>query len=207
MGITISHKLGQRKVFVKNTLDEAERIANLIKEEQAKKIDISFEIKRISDYQLYIDIGNCETLAFDFKSVKELNNSNPENWSYAWAVLTDDGKQKLDEGYEIVTYPENEIYYAADFCKTQFGSSVVEHKWVADILRVVASRCKTAYVNDEGDYYHSGNLNDAAESIEEVGSMINGLTNQLAGLGWKKENLVKGGETKIKGRKLSAKKK
>lgn len=205
MGITINHKLGQKKIFVKSTLDEAQKVANLIKENQASKVGISFEIRRISDYQLYIDIGNCETLAFHFKSVKEIENENAENWSYSWAVLTDDGKLKLDEGYEIKNFPENEMYYSADFCKTQFADSIVEHKWVADILRVVASRCKTAYVSDEGEYYHSGILEDAAESIEENGKMINNLTGQLAGLGWKQETIIKGGETKIKGRKLSKK--
>ena len=46
------------------------------------------------------------------------------------------------------------MYYSADFCKTQFADSIVEHKWVADILRVVVSRCKTVYVSDEGEYYH-----------------------------------------------------
>ena len=66
MGITINHKLGQKKIFVKSTLDEAQKVANLIKENQASKVGISFEIRRILIISFYIDIGNCETLAFHF---------------------------------------------------------------------------------------------------------------------------------------------
>ena len=118
--------------------------------------------------------------------------------SYEWAVLTDDGKRPLNEGYAISDFPQNEIYYSASFCKTQFSKILVEHKWVADIIKVVASRCVFAEVNDEGDYYHSGVLADAQEAIAENGALIDSLTGKLAGNGFE---VLKGGSTNIKSKK------
>lgn len=200
MGVTIHYRLGQRKDAVKATLDRAQNVAEQIKIEQASKIGIPFEIQRYNDLQLRVDIGGCETLALYFRSVKEINKEAEKGWAYEHAVLTDDGKKELDEGYEIEQYPQNEIVYCAAFCKTQFGSSIVEHKWVADILRVVAAYCVNAEVSDEGDYYHTGILENAAEAIEENGKMIDSLTGALEGE-WGKKNVIKGGSTKIKSRK------
>lgn len=184
MGVTINHKLGQRKALVPKTLDLAETVAIEIKKHQASKIGVSVEIRRVDNYTLMVDIGKCETLSFQFKSVRKINKEAEQGWSYDYAVLTDDGKRPLDEGYEIETYPKNEMYYCADFCKTQFSEKMVEHKWVAEIIRVVASRCKYAEVNDEGDYYYSANLKDAESAIKENGAIINRVSDTLKNEGW-----------------------
>lgn len=204
MGITIHHRLSIQKVNVKRTLDRTANLALNLANAQAPAVAIPFKVRRLSDYQLLIDIGNCETLAFDFKSVKEIKAEAEKGWSYLHATLTEDGKKPLDEGYMIEKYPQNEIYYASGFCKTQFAKSIIEHKWVADLIRSVASYCLTADVSDEGDYYHTGNLEDATEAISSLGVMINGIGNALnAQFGT--DNVVKGGDTTIKSRKTKNK--
>lgn len=194
MGITIHHRLSLQKVNVKNTLDRTEKLATDIRE-LSKSVAIPINIRRESDYALYIDIGGCETLSFDFKSVKEIMAEKETGWSYLYETLTDGGKKPIDEGYEITKYPQNEIYYCSSFCKTQYAKSILEHKWVAELIRSVAGYCLTAEVSDEGDYYHSGNLNDAVEAIESLGVMITNLGQKLGGMGFE---LAKGGDTKIK---------
>jgi len=183
MGVTLHYKLGQKKQEVKKTLDRAQYLAEIYKA-QGEKIAVLVEIRRLSDYRLYIDIGNCETLAFDFKSVAEIMEAGSKDWDYMHAVLTDDGKKKLDEGYEITKYPQNEKYYSAECCKTQFSHSLAEHRFVAEIVRSVASYCIAAEVSDEGDYYYSGEINDAKEAIQENGALITSIAGQLKQAGW-----------------------
>lgn len=196
MGITISHKFSQTKHNVKDTLDRAEKLANVIN----KNIDIDIEVRRLDDTTLLIDVEGCETLGFSFKSVKTINEqAEKEGFSYEYAVLTDDGKNQLDEGYNIKEFPQNEKYYCSNFCKTQFAKNIICHKIVADIIRIVASRCIYADVNDEGEYYHSGKLEDATKSIKENGLMIDSLSGNLEGLGYQ---VIKGGITKIGKTKL-----
>lgn len=196
MGVCISQKLGQYKHCVKDTLDRAEEYANTLKNNNVVD-DVEIEVERLSDFHLLIDITGCETLSFNFKSVKEINKQGKNGWNYMYAVLTDDGKEELDEGYMIKEYPHNEKYYSADFTKTQYAGNIMAHKVVADLVKIVASRCFYAEVHDEGDYYHTSKLGDAVKSIRENGAMIDSLGEQLAGLGWKKENIIKGGETII----------
>ncbi len=107
----------------------------------------------------------------------------------------------LDQGYEIQNYPHNEKYYCSSFCKTQFASSVLEHYFVAEIIRSVASRSFWCEINDEGDYYYSGEMEDARKAIEENGALINSIGGMLSGLGLKDTDVIKGGETKIKSTK------
>jgi len=193
MGVTISHKLGQTKPNIKATLDQAEKTAKLIDEHS----DVGVKIRHREDTALFIDVDGCETLAFEFQSVKKIMGENGDGYSYKHAVLTDDGARKLDEGYEIKEYPENEKWYSADFCKTQFADNIIAHKIVADLIKVVAGRCFYAEVSDEGDYYHTGKLGDAVRAIRENGKIIDSVTGALTGQGWKKEQIHKGGETKI----------
>lgn len=206
MGITIHHKLVQNKIYVRDTLDRAQALARTLKLEQADKLGISFDINRMNDTNLMITIGGCETLAFNFYTIRELvkekdsavngeNGWNDRAWKYQ--CLMRDGKELPSEGYRIDEYPQNELAYASGFCKTQYASSVVEHYWVAEILRKVASYCVSADVSDEGDYYHSGKLEDASESIESLGKMINNLGATLAG-NFGGENVIAGGKTIIK---------
>jgi len=188
MGVCINNRLGQNKVYVKSTLDNCENMAHQIKKAQADLLGIRFEIKRISDYSLHINIGHCETLAFDFKSVKQiLEEKEAERFSYEYEVITDGGKYPMEVGYKIDEFPQNEIWYSAGFTKTQFSKSMVEHKWVADLTRIVAGRCVFAKINDEGDYYHSGELKDAEGAIKENGALINSLVKGLTDLGYDKQ--------------------
>jgi|TARA_R100000789_G_scaffold35599_1_gene38535 hypothetical protein len=194
MGVCINQKLGQYKKNVKATLDLAQRHAEQVKE--TKDIDLKIEVRRLSDFELLIDIKGCETLAFVFKSVKEIEErAKKEGFSYSYAVLTNDGAKKLDEGYKISDFPDNEKYYSADFTKTQYAGNILAHKLVADIIKVVALRCFYAEVSDEGNYYHTGELGDAIRAIRENGKMIDAIGAELSAKGF--ENIIKGGETKI----------
>lgn len=206
MGITISHKIGiPDKKNVKRTLDRTQKIAEVMKTEQANKVGVSFVIKRHDANCLYIDIGGCETLSFNFKTAKQILADGAKGWGYAWAVLTEDGKKELKAGYEIEKYPQNEMFYSASFCKTQYADKLVEHKWVADLVRSVASFATYAEVNDEGDYYHTGELEDASEAIADNGKLINSIGLMLAGSGFKDDQIIKGGETRIKPKRIAKK--
>lgn len=186
MGITIHYKLAQdKKEWVKSTLDAVENYATLQKK-QAEIAEIHYEIRRENENCLYIDIGGCETLTFDFHLFEEL--SKIQGWDYKTAVLEDiPDKQKTGK------------FWASGYCKTQYATKALEHKFVADLIRVASSFCGYSEVYDEGDYYHSGQLEDAKESIEKLGVMINGLgtilQNAIEGTSCE---FIKGGETKIK---------
>lgn len=175
MGITIHHKLGLQKVYVKDALDNAERTAEYMKME-ATRLKMDFKIRRLSPYSLLIDIDGCETLGFTFKSVDEFLKDHD--------YLDFDERKKIEQGYQIENFPQNEKYYCYDFCKTQFSKNIIAHKWVADLIKVVASRCCFVEVGDEGDYYHSGKLGDAQEAIKENGLMIAGLMGTFEKMGY-----------------------
>ena len=178
MGVTIHYQLGQKKEFIKDNLDSVEIVAKEYQKE-AKKYEIPFEIKRFNDLKLFIDIGGCETLVFNFKPVFEIINKK-DAWSYDNAVLTENGTKKLDA----------DLFYTASFCKTQFCSNIIEHEFVANLIRTIASRCRLADVYDEGDYYHTGKIENASDNIKENGKMINGLMSQLNSLGYSKDNII-----------------
>lgn len=204
MGITINHRLAQQQGFIKDTLDHAERVARAIKAEQADKLGIAFEVRRLAETELFIDIGGCETLAFDFKPFSFWKNEHiSKGFSYAGSTLEDyEFYQRQHEGEHYERYPEQKLLWASDFCKTQYAGSLVEHKWVADLIREVAGMCVFAVVDDEADYYHNRRIDDAGEAIESLGKMITGLGKQLAE-NFQGDNITiqKGGDTKIKSRK------
>ena len=206
MGVTIHYKLGQKKNTVKTTLDRAEKLAGEYKK-QADIIGTRFETERLTESKLYIDIGKCETLAFDFRTVPEwkaeqkaeaLKRGESVGWSYQLAILTDDGKQELDEGYEIEKYPQNEKAYCVGFCKTQFARSLAEHRWVAELVRSVAGYCFMAEVSDEGDYYNTGDIRDVENAIVENGKLISSISRQFSSMGW---DQIQTNITRIRGRK------
>jgi hypothetical protein len=179
MGITIHHSLSQRKDCVKKTLDRTEQLAKSF-QQRAKILDIPFNINRKSDYSLYIDIGGCETLAFQFQSKNEIiAEKEKTGYCYLYNILTDNKKKEIDNGYEIENYPQNEIYFCSDFCKTQFAKSISEHRFVAELIRQTASYCLTSNVNDEGDYYNTGEIEDAKQAIYRNGKMVVILTEIL----------------------------
>ena len=187
MGVAISHKLGNRKVDLKNTLDRTEKMAEEIKV-LAEKIGVEVRTRRDSDYSLAIDISGCETLDFHFKSVKEIKEAHKgvdgQGFDYVWCAFSEKGIE-LDEGYLIEEYPQNELYYEASFCKTQFQHSGVCHKWVCDLIKSVASNSRVAIVMDEADFYHSQRFSDIDAAIEEVAGIMQGTVEQLTKLGYK----------------------
>jgi len=187
MGVTIHYKLGQSEEFVSKMLDWAQIVAETYrKEAEIKKIP--FEIRRISDKRLDIDIGNCETLVFSFNRLSDYEKESKNGYNYEYETLIrGEGIGKQDE----------DLLWASAFCKTQFSNKVVEHEMVAEIIRTVASRCRIASVYDEGDYYHSCNLEDAKKNIIENGKLIGKVGEMLKQKGWNDDQIVKG-ETKIK---------
>lgn len=180
MGVTIHYTLGQEEKYVKSTLDTAQKYAEEIKEFYAKPSGVPVEVHRMADYDLLINIGGCESLCFKFVKYEDLEDYQRGEW-FAFK------ERYVDPKYKVLV--------AKSFCKTQFAEKLIEHKFVADIIKIVAQRCQLAYVSDEGDYYHSGELQDAAGAIEENGKMINSVAGQLDEMGWES---VKSGETNIK---------
>lgn len=201
MGITIHHAIGVRVGRLKDTLDHTQRIAETIKKEQADKMGISFTIRRESEHCMLIDIGNCETLGFVFKTFEDdeaeakksaYRDGSGLRYYFAQKVL------ETADSEHLKSWPEQRLMWCNDFCKTQFSHSSVEHLWVAELIRSVAQVADYAHVHDEGDYYHTGKLEDAENAIAELGAMLSGLGARLGGMGW---DVVKGGETKVKPRK------
>lgn len=174
MGVTIHYKLKQTASRVKSTLDYAQNIALAIANNQANIVGVKMSVERIDDNNLFINIGGCETLAFEFKTFPEL----------ADLYQNDSFFNNVDDGSRDIRWKE---LVSVGFCKTQFSEKLVEHKWVADIIRAVAGRCRATEVYDEGDYFHTGNLNDAESNINEVGEMINGIKGILKEEGWNVE--------------------
>jgi len=187
MGVTIHYRLGQKENLVKKTLDSAQVYAQEIKKNQAEKTGIPFEIIRVAKNILYINIGKCETLALRFDSMEKYRKEEERGWSYEVETLKEISELNTD------------LHWCSAFCKTQYGK-LIEHKWVADILKVVASRCRIANVNDEGEYYHTEQLEDAEGSILENAEVIKKVGEALTDK-FGSDNVIKGGETQVKKRK------
>jgi hypothetical protein len=187
MGVTIHWKLAQEDRHIKETLDRAEELVKNFKKEA---LEIQIDFRRVSDRDLFIYIGNCESLRFNFQPFsywKDLNEK--QKWNYEYATI-----QRMKGVFDIT---DERLLYGASFCKTQYAKSPLEHLYVAEIIRKVASYCLYAFVLDEGDYYNTSRIGDAIHAIEENGKLIAGLTGMLAG-SFGLENVKVGGETKIK---------
>lgn len=192
MGVTINYRLAQYKEFVPKMLDDAQAQAEELRDKLASKVGVPVEVRRIHPYRLAIDIGGCETLMFGFAGMKHWEEEAARKWSYEL--------ESLKEAFSPVNLAEANLMFCSAFCKTQFAEKLIEHKWVADLLRYVAGRCHLVEVSDEGDYYHTGDIEDAAKAIGMNGQMIAALGKQLNEV-FGKDNVVMGGETKIKPRK------
>jgi hypothetical protein len=70
---------------------------------------------------------------------------------------------------------------------------------VAELIRNVASVAEYAHVYDEGDFYHTRDIEDAASAIHQNGMLIDALGGKLSGImGGGDVKIVRRGETKIK---------
>ena len=195
MGVTIHHTLAQARRDTKATLDNTEALARRF-EIQAVQIGVPFEIRRLSDTSLLVDIGQCETLAFEFAPMPSIEQQRAK-YNDSWDSFKE-WRQHDHAGEHYERYPEQLYLWCNSFCKTQFAHELLQHRMVAELIRATASRCQIAYVYDEGDYYHTGRIEDASEAISENGKMINGLVAQLEGTGWDTSQCIKGGDTFIK---------
>ena len=202
MGVTIHYGIGVQKGRVKSTLDRTEKMAREMKG-AAEKAAIPFTIRRPDMYSLLVDIGKCETLAFEFLPIaswKALHTR--EGWNYENSCLVSYfGAETLtDNESHLANWPEQRKYWCAAFCKTQFSDTVAEHRMVAELVRSVAAFSDYTHVSDEGDYYHTGEIADAEKAIGELGVMMSHLGMAL-GTAWGADNVVIGGQTKIRPRK------
>jgi hypothetical protein len=71
MGVTIHYTLVQDKQYVKSTLDFVHKYSEEMLINQAPPLGIPFTIEHKSPERLRIDIGECESLIFDFKPYAE----------------------------------------------------------------------------------------------------------------------------------------
>lgn len=184
MGVAIHYILSQKKSFIKDALDRVQNVAEGMKHSHK---DISIEVTRKKDRELYISVGNCETLSFNFQGADYWRSEATRGFSYEYEILNE---------RKFFGADENELW-ASGFCKTQFAYKVEEHKIVADLLRVVAGYCIFAEVNDEGDYYYTGELEKARDAIIENGALIDSIGKKLK-VAFKGSDIIKGGETNIK---------
>jgi hypothetical protein len=190
MGITINYKLGQEKQWVRSTIDAVRDAAIIMLDRSVISGIKPFEIHRPEPTKLHVTIGGCETLTFDFRPRKEWEEEHQKNgWNYQHSALTmDDIAKEDDDG----------MLWSAAFCKTQFAQNIIEHKFVADLIKIAASFCRVAVVFDEGDYYHSGKLEDATGAIEDNGKMIDSIAGKLKDTDF---DVIQKGDTKIARRK------
>lgn len=197
MGVCINHTIGIESGRVKVALDRTEELAEQMQKE-APALGIPFTIKRESPYALRIDIGNCETLAFRFNTYENHLADANGGWSYVAATLADKFTESVlatENSEHLKNWPEQRMQWESGFTKTQYGRSVVEHKMVAELVRSLAMYADYARVYDEGDYYHTGKIEDAVDAIDGNAQVIAQVGGMLAGLG---HDFVKGGETVIK---------
>jgi hypothetical protein len=204
MGVTIHYALGMQSGRVKTALDRAQSLAEEIKREQAATLGVPVAIRRLRATSLSIDIGECETLAFDFNTFKGFQKTGENGepaWSYERSVLGRYFAPQVlvandDEHYK--RWPEQRPMWASAFCKTQFAKSLAEHRWVAELIRSVASVAEYAHVYDEGHYYHTLDIEHAATTIYQNGLLINALGGKLRVAMGDGLQVVPGGETTIK---------
>jgi hypothetical protein len=90
------------------------------------------------------------------------------------------------------------LLWASAFCKTQYAASLAEHRWVAELVRSIAAVAHYAHLYDEGAYYHTLDIEDAAKAIHANGLLINALGVKLREMIGDDANIVRGGETQIR---------
>jgi hypothetical protein len=209
MGVTINYALGMKSGRVQASLDRTQAVAEEMKREQAAPLAVPFAIRRPSPTKLLIDIGECETLAFDFNAYEQYGETaagealrtGRRAWSYEQSVLTrlfDPLVLETEDDEHYKRWPDARLMWAAAFCKTQYAASLAEHRWVAELIRSVASVAEYAHVYDEAAYYHTLDIEDAATAIHENGLLISSVGSALRTSAGDGITVVAGGETTIK---------
>lgn len=201
MGVCINYKAAQEVGYAKQTLDHAHALAKEM-QTAARAAGLEIQINREDDLSLLVDVDGCETLAFEFKPFP----AKPERddfYSRSWEYECLKEYKHIDDsrtGEHYDRWPNQRLVWLVGFCKTQYAPALIAHRLVAELVRAVCGRSVFAMVNDEGDYYHTGDIEDAAKAIESNGEMINALGGMLASMA-AGTDIIKGGETKIKARK------
>jgi hypothetical protein len=197
MGVTIHYALGMPSGRVPRALDRTEALAENIRREHAAALGVPFRIRRLTPTHLLIDIGECETLAFEFDAYDVYAKAAVQRFSYEQSVLSDLYTERVLVGNE-------RRMWACAFCKTQFAASLAEHRFVAELIRSVASVAAYAHVYDEGGYYHTLDIDDAAEAIHQNGLLIGAVGAKLDTIFGDGARIMTGGTTNIKPLKKKA---
>jgi hypothetical protein len=190
MGVTIHYALGMQSGRVPKALDRTEALAEDIKREQAAALGVPFNIRRLKPTHLLIDIGECETLAFEFNVHDVYARAAAEGWNYEQRVLGDLYAERV--------LGVQGLMWSCAFCKTQFAKSLAEHRWVAELIRALASVAEYAHVYDEGGYYHTLDIDDAAHAIHQNSLLIGAIGAKLDTIFGNGARIVTGGRTTIK---------
>src|SRR4051812_13198540 len=127
MGVTIHYVIGMQSGNVKRALDRTQALTNEIKREQATPLGVPLSVRRPSPSKLLIDIGGCETLAFNFdtyKGFERVGQNGQSAWSYERSVVARyfaSAVLESDDDPHYQRWPEQKPVWAAAFCKTQYA--------------------------------------------------------------------------------------
>jgi hypothetical protein len=157
MGITIHYRF---------MVKDRNAVLQLLK--KTKEMAVKLGMKIIQDTETYLVIHphpGSETINLHFSKWSEVKKI--KDWDYCRETMSD---------YEKVISDND--YVCSSFTKTQYAGFKT-HVVVAEILRKVASRCTLAYVEDEADYYETGNIQKAAENFDSSSKMISKVAGML----------------------------
>lgn len=157
MGITIHYRF---------MVKDRNAVLQVLK--KAKEITVKLGMKILEDKETSLVIHphkDSETMNLEFRKWNEVKAI--KEWDYCKETMTD---------YEKVVSDND--FVCSSFTKTQYAGLKI-HVLVAEILRKVAGRCTLAYVDDEADYYETGNIQKTAENFDKSSKMINKMAGML----------------------------
>lgn len=185
MGVCINYAIGIEKQHIENAINEVHELAKNM-QEAARAIGIKYEIHS-DDKGLIINIGGCESVVFEFKAYRDMK-THGDDWERV-SLLNKFSEEMLEKSPKtnshLAAYPGQELLWCDSFTKTQYAGALVEHRMVADLVRCMAKHARFSYVYDEGDYYHTGNIDDAQKAIDETQKVMSGIIENLQKGGWK----------------------
>lgn len=134
----------------------------------AKGIAVKLGMKILEDKETSLVIHphkDSETMNLEFRKWNEVKAI--KEWDYCKETMID---------YEKVVSDND--FVCSSFTKTQYAGLKI-HVLVAEILRKVAGKCTLAYVDDEADYYETGNIQKTAENFDSSSKMISKMAGML----------------------------